>query len=240
MTDVTLRHAAWMARCLGRGDLFPFSPQEVEELAATIGVRRVPPGTRLLREGEPVSFIGLVEEGEVELARRVGIRRVVLQILRSGDMLGDVPYFCRTASPFSARALTDVVLVAVDGEALARLLAGRPAICQRFLYSLASRLERMQRRLLELTTGDLRSQVAALLLDETGGRPGVLRLPQATLGQLLGATRPSVNRILKGLEAEGAVRLRYRVVEILDPDALRRAARPSRQEGSAVAPTGRP
>lgn len=224
MADPMLRHAAWMARCLGRGDLFPFSPQEVEELAATIGVRRVPPGTRLLREGEPVDFIGLVEEGEVELARRVGLRRVVLQILRSGDMLGDVPYFCRTPSPFGARALTDVVLVALDGAALARLFARRPAICQRFLYSLAARLERMQRRLLELTTGDLRSQVAALLLDETGGGPGILRLPQATIAQLLGATRPSVNRVLKELEAAGSVRLRYRVVEVVDAQALRGAA----------------
>lgn len=224
MTDAKLRHAAWMARCLGRGDLFPFSPREVEELAATIGVRRVPPGTRLLREGELVDFIGLVEEGELELTRRVGLRRVVLQILRSGDMLGDVPYFCRTGSPFDARALTDVVLIAIDGAALARLFATRPAICQRFLYSLASRLERMQRRLLELTTGDLRSQIAALLLDETGGGPGVLRLPQATLAQLLGATRPSVNRILKSFEAEGSVRLRYRTVEVVDAAALARAA----------------
>ncbi len=239
MTDAMLRHAAWMARCLGRGDLFPFSPREVEELAATIGVRRVPPGTRLLREGEPVDFIGLVEEGEVELARRVRLRRVVLQILRSGDMLGDIPFFCRTVSPFDARALTAAVLVAIDGPALARLFASRPAICQRFLYSLASRLERMQRRLLELTTGDLRSQVAALLLDETGGAPGVLRVPQATLAQLLGATRPSVNRILKAFEAEGLLRLRYRAVEVVDAAALRRAASPSAERRPDPA-AGRP
>lgn len=219
--SVALRHAAWMARCLGRGDLFPFSPEEVRELAATIGVQAVDQGARLAAEGRPVDFVGLIEQGEVELYHRAGLRRVVLQVLRAGDLLGDVPYFCRMPSPFSARALSRVLLIRLDGDALGRLLATRPALCNRFLFSLAARLERMQRRLLELTTGDLRAQVATLLLDETGGSPGAVRLPQTVLAELLGATRPSINRVLKELEGEGLVRVGYRRVEVLDPEGLR-------------------
>lgn len=224
MPDPMLRHAAWMARCLGRGELFPFSPAEIEELAASIGVRRVDAGTRLMTEGQPVGFIGLIEGGEVELYRRTGVRRVVLQILREGDLLGDVPFFCRMVAPFTARALTDVVLIHVDPVTLERLLRTQPALSQRFMFSLASRLERMSRRLLELTRGDLRNQVAALLLDETDGRPGTIRLSQAILAELLGASRSSVNQILKALEAEGLVRLRYRQVEVVDVVALQRIA----------------
>lgn len=219
-----LRHAAWMARHLGRGDLFPFTPQEVTELASTIGVDRVEPGTRLLAAGGPVEFIGIVEQGEVELSHRAGLRRVVLQILRDGDLLGDVPFFCRLPAPFTARALTEVMLIRLDRTSLDRLLAGRPALAQRFLYSLASRLDRMQRRLLQLTGGDLRQQVASLLVDESGDAHGVVRLPQSTLAELLGATRPAVNRILKALEADGLIRLGYREIEVSDPRALERAA----------------
>ena len=105
-----------------------------------------------------------------------------------------------------------------------RFLAARPALAQRFLYSLASRLDRMQQRLLQLTGGDLRRQVASLLLDETGDAHLVVRLPQATLAQLLGATRPAVNRVLKALEAEGLIRLGYREIEVADPRALERIA----------------
>jgi CRP/FNR family transcriptional regulator, cAMP and macrophage regulator len=114
------------------------------------------------------------------------------------------------------------LLIRLDREDLERLLTRRPMIAQRFLYSLASRLERMQRRLLQLTSGDLRLQVASLLLDESGADSEPVRLPQSTLAELLGARRPSVNHVLKELEAEGMIRVAYRSVEILDASALAR------------------
>jgi CRP-like cAMP-binding protein len=219
-----VRHAAWIARSLGRGDLFPFTPEDVAELAERIGFATYEPGTRLLAPGGPVEWIGLIEYGEVELSHRSGVRRVVLQILRDGDLLGDVPYFCRLPSPYTARTLTEVMLIRLERKDLEGLLASHPMIAQRFLYSLASRLERMQRRLLQLTGGELRTQVAALLLDEAGADSEPVRLPQATLAELLGARRPSVNRVLKQLEAEGTIRLTYRQVNILDAAALAREA----------------
>jgi CRP/FNR family transcriptional regulator, cAMP and macrophage regulator len=219
-----VRHAAWIARSLGRGDLFPFTPEDVAELAERIGFATYEPGTRLLAPGGPVEWIGLIEYGEVELSHRSGVRRVVLQILRDGDLLGDVPYFCRLPSPYTARTLTEVMLIRLERKDLEGLLASHPMIAQRFLYSLASRLERMQRRLLQLTGGELRTQVAALLLDEAGADSEPVRLPQATLAELLGARRPSVNRVLKQLEAEGTIRLTYRQVNILDAAALARVA----------------
>src|SRR5918999_3203369 len=144
-----LRHAAWIARSLGRGDLFPFTPEDVAELAERIGFATYEPGTRLLAPGGPVEWIGLIEYGEVELSHRSGFRRVVLQILRDGDLLGDVPFFCRLPAPFTARALTEVMLIRLERPSVDRLLAARPAVAQRFLYSLASRLDRMQQRLLQ-------------------------------------------------------------------------------------------
>jgi CRP-like cAMP-binding protein len=224
VADAMLRHAAWMARCLGRGELFPFTGHEIDLLAASIGVRRVGAGTPLLHEGRPVEVMGLIEAGEVELYRRTGIRRVALQILREGDLLGDIPFFCRMPAPFSARAVSDAAVIEIDRDTLTRLLGTQPALAQRFMFSLASRLERMQRRLLEVTTGDLRSQVATLLLDEAGDGVGLVRLPQATLAELLGATRPSVNRVLKALESEGLLQVTYRQIEVRDPEGLRGAA----------------
>jgi CRP/FNR family transcriptional regulator, cAMP and macrophage regulator len=78
----------------------------------------------------------------------------------------------------------------------------------------------MQRRLLQLTGGDLRQQLAALLLDEGGEVGNPVRLPQATLAELLGATRPAVNRVLKALETDGLIRLGYREIEVADAQGL--------------------
>jgi CRP-like cAMP-binding protein len=81
----------------------------------------------------------------------------------------------------------------------------------------------MQGRVVELARGDLRTRIAALLVGETGAT-GVIRLPQATLAHLLGASRSSVNRILKEFENQGLLRVEYRRVEVLDVERLRAAA----------------
>ncbi|MGH2655764.1 MAG: Crp/Fnr family transcriptional regulator [Actinomycetota bacterium] len=65
-----------------------------------------------------------------------------------------------------------------------------------------------------------------LSYSDSGLRRGLTpaRLPQSTLAELLGATRPAVNRVLKGLESDGLIRLGYREIEVADPRALERIA----------------
>jgi CRP-like cAMP-binding protein len=201
-----------------------FTDDELALLTGSPGQLRIEAGTRLMTEGQRVEFVYMMQSGEVEVYRRTASRRVVVQILRAGDLIGAVPFLTRTTSAFSARTLSPVWLVRLRGEVLSRLLETRPSLAHRFMVHLSVRLDRALRRVEELARGDLRSRTAALLLDETEGRSGVIRLPQGTLAELLGASRSSVNRVLKDLEANGVVRLEYRRVEVLDPEGLRLAS----------------
>jgi CRP-like cAMP-binding protein len=219
-----LRRAAWMARTLDRREGLGVDPGGLDALARAITVVRLDAGTRVLSEGQHADEVAMVERGEIELYQGFGARRIVVQILRSGDVVGDVSHFCQRQSDFSARALTDVTMLRISGESLARLLRTDTTLCHLFLFSLAGRLGRMQHRVLELARGDLRNRIAALLVGETGGVSGVIRLPQATLAHLLGASRSSVNRILKEFETQGLLRVEYRRVEVLDVERLREAA----------------
>jgi CRP-like cAMP-binding protein len=219
-----LRRAAWMARTLDRREGLGVGSGGLDVLARAITVVRLEPGTRVMSEGQRVDAVCMVERGEVELYRGSGSRRVVVQILRSGDVIGDVSHFCQRHSDFSARSLSDVTLLRISGEAFGRLLRSDTSLCHLFLFSLAGRLGRMQERVVELARGDLRTRIAALLVGETGGVSGVIRLPQATLAHLLGASRSSVNRILKDFENQGLLRVDYRRVEVLDVERLREAA----------------
>lgn len=211
--------------CEGRGDLSVFSAAELDELGARLGVREVAAGAPLMADLAPVERVGFILDGRVELTARRGSRRVVVQVLQPGDVYGDIPFLCDDVPPFAARALTDAAVVEMDPDTFWSLLKARPGVARRLLLSVASRLQRMQNRLLELTAGDLHQQVAALLLDETGGRAGSVRLSQATLAQLLGATRPSVNRSLRELEEAGVVQLGYRRIDVSDAAGLAKQAR---------------
>jgi CRP/FNR family transcriptional regulator, cAMP and macrophage regulator len=221
---VELRDAGWLARCVGRGDLAPFDATDIEELTRVIGLRHVAAGTLLLRDGEPVQHIGIVVDGTVALSKRRNGRRATLQILHPGDVYGDIPLLCASVAPFDARSLTDAAVIHIPADRLWQWLHTRPHVCRRLLFSLASRLAGTQQRLLELTSGGLTRQVATLLLDETQTRPGTIGLSQATIAELLGTTRPSVNRTLRALEADGLVALSYRRIEVTDPAGLRRVA----------------
>jgi CRP/FNR family transcriptional regulator, cAMP and macrophage regulator len=198
---------------------------ELWELSGGDGLVRVHPGTLLLSEGDPVETVYLIQSGQVEVYRRARGRRLVVQILRPGDLLGLVPHLCGRPAHYNARAISPVQVVRLRPEAITWLLQTRPALSKRLLVYLAVHLDRMARRVEELTEGGLRAQVAAVLLDQTEDRSGLIRLPQSTLADLLGASRSSVNRILKEMETEGMIRVHYRRVEVLDVVALRRLIR---------------
>jgi hypothetical protein len=104
--DLLARHSAWIARCVGRGELTPLNPDDVAELAALLGERAYRAGAVLFRVGELPARMHIVHVGAVELSRQVGGRRVVLQVLRAGDVFGDVPLLVRMTEPFDARAST--------------------------------------------------------------------------------------------------------------------------------------
>jgi CRP-like cAMP-binding protein len=122
------------------------------------------------------------------------------------------------AEPFDARALVDSVVLSIDAETLFDLLARNPRLMRRWLISVATRMATVQARLVDLLAGGLREQVASLLLREA--EQGRVRFAQPVVAELVGSRRTSVNRILKHLEAEGLVRLRYREVEVIDEAGL--------------------
>lgn len=209
-------------RALGAGRVGQvlFSSDEVAELGRSLGVHRVAADAPLLRQGEPVEHIGMIVSGEVALIHQRSTRRVVLQVLREGDIYGDVPLLCGLPMPFSARALTDAALIEVPHEVFWLPVERRPEVSRRLLFSMASRMERLQRRLLAVTSGDLLHQVGTLLLDEVGDQPGHVALSQSMIAELLGSTRPSVNCALHELHERGYVRLAYRRIEVVDPAGL--------------------
>ncbi len=139
-----------------------------------------------------------------------------------GHLVGAGSWLTGAASVCAVRTMSPVVMIRFDRSTLARL-AHDPAIAGAMLAALAVQLEDLHRRLTQVACGNMRDRVAIYLLDATRGEAGFVALPQSTLAGLLGASRSRLNRVLKALESEGAVRLRYRRVIVRDPSRLRHA-----------------
>ena len=215
----TATHVAWIARDFGRRDMSPLSNADVEALGQVLEPMRVEAGRRILSPGDPAEAAYIVEEGEVELYIRRGRRRTLVGIQRAGGVFGDIPLLCEMPFPFAAVARTETLLLKLSRDRLTEVLARHPAIALRWLASVVKRLERANRRIVALTMGSLRARTLALLADELVGanaKGAGLRLTQAELAALLGASRQSVNRALRGLAKEGLIRQLYGEMEILD------------------------
>lgn len=218
METVPIRHAAWIARCLGRGDLAPLGPGDIDSLAVELGETRYAGGTMVFRMGDLPLHVHIVREGAIELSRELHGRRVTLQVLHPGDVFGDIPLITRMPLPFDARALEDSVVLSIESAVLGHLLEQRPRLAHRWMVSIAVRMAEVQARLVDLLAGGLPAQLASLLVREA--EQGRVRLSQQVLAALVGGRRSSVNRVLKDLEKRALIRLHYRQVEILDPVRL--------------------
>lgn len=220
------REAAWLARCVGRGEWAPLFEEDLDELGQRLQRIRLEPGARVFAQGTTPDAVWVLRSGRVELSRRDGDRRLIVQILHPGDVDGDIGLILRAPAPYSAHAIDHVELLRLSAEDFEWLIAARPALARRWLSSVAARLMSAERRILQLAGRDLRTQLANLLLDEERG--GSVPLPQESLAALLGVRRPSLNKVLRDLERAGVVRLSYRCVDILDAAALARLAGRSR------------
>jgi CRP-like cAMP-binding protein len=213
-SEAQIRQAAWVARCVGRGQSAPLRPGDVTALASTLAVRTCPPGSVLFGSGEQTPGVWIVRGGRIELSVGSGRRRAVVQLLRPGDVDGDIQLLLDMPLPYTGRALAEATCLFLARQDFEGLLATHPAIARRWLSSVAQRLAASQARILALLGGSLTAQAATLLADEAVD--GRVELPQRTLAAMLGVQRPSLNKVLKDLERDGLIRISYGTIEVLD------------------------
>lgn len=217
----------------GPADRGALSPAELRALVARGHEHRVAGGGYLFRQGERLDHVYIIRPGLVALGRQAGTRRAVLFLLHEGDIAGDVPVLAGVPAPFDAVAVTDTAFVTIPAPVFLASLEQNPGFAKRWVVSLGGRLAACQARLEDLLAGDLRAQVASLLLHEATATP-TIQLTQQLIADLLGARRTSVNRVLQGLAQEGIMELRYGQVLVRDCDALSAASQTRRNEDITI------
>ncbi len=202
-----------------------------ERRQALAGTRRrtFARGEVLFHEGDPADTVHFVAEGRV-VARRVNELgdSVAFRVIGAGRVIGDVAV-SSTAQRRSSTivALEPVVTFTMTFEQFQRLCIRHPEVERRLAALLAARVRRLSDRLLESFFVPIDRRVArrlAELCEEYAGGPGdvVVPLTQTDLAELSGTTRPTTNRILRALAADGVVSLARQRIVVHDVERLRR------------------
>jgi CRP-like cAMP-binding protein len=219
MVAVLDQHAAWLAKSLGRTDYLPMRPEDAVALAEAGTVVDKYKGTHLFREGDPSEVCYIIEQGEVELYRSSTTGRSVVGRIGSGAVVGDIAMFQGQPYLSSAKAINNVQAIRLEKDVLVPLLLARPVLAMRWLVNGLAQLEATQQRLIRLMNRTVVEQVAGILVDERNSY-GEVTLSQASIAELLGASRQSVNEALAQLRSSGAIETGYRRITVFDEAAL--------------------
>lgn len=224
LTDLAAdQHLAWLARSFGRPDYLPLTSADLEVLAGSAELVKRFRGSHLFRQGEPAVAAYLIREGQVDIYRSHSGSQTVVARVGPGSVIGDIAMFGEGVYKSSVRAVDHVRAFRFDREKLLPELAQHPSICLRWLVSGLNQLERTQRRIISLMHKTVLAQVADLLAEEAMLQRKV-PLSQSSIATLLGVSRQSVNEALGELREGGIVETGYRMIEVMDLDALRAVA----------------
>ncbi|KTE27889.1 MULTISPECIES: Crp/Fnr family transcriptional regulator [unclassified Sphingopyxis] len=215
---------------LRRCPLFACWPEvRIAELAAIARAEFYPRGTEIFAHDPERREAFVIASGEVEVSRGSAEgKKFVLGINGAPQILAIVRLLTDPPIRYDYRAYEESVLLHLPADGLAAILDAEPMLWRDVALLMCARHGDSLRLLGDHNLGSLDQRMAATLVDlarihGTAGGPGIelgLRLPQEQLGAMLGVTRQSVNKLLRGFEAAGLIAIYYNRITIRDPAAL--------------------
>jgi CRP/FNR family transcriptional regulator len=203
----------------------------LRELAAQVPERKYKAGEVILLEGEACEGLYFVISGRVKIFKvSAEGKEQVLRILGTGRTFNDVPVFDGGPNPGSIAALEPSSIGFLPKAQVLALVEKHPKVATAVIRLFASRLRALTLMIEDLSLRGVGARVAKLLLDCTRGQqtlvegPGgaCARLTQQQIAAMTGSVREVVQRALKALERDGAIKLERARVLVLDPKALER------------------
>src|SRR6478735_3416857 len=213
------------------------TPEQLAKVASLAQVRSYPGRAVIVSQGEPADALFAIMRGRLKVAASgPDGRDTVLGIMAEGEVFGEVALLDGGARSATCTAIEPCELLAIERDQFMELLEQSPGIAVKLLHVLSSRLRRLSQRSEDAAFLDVPSRLARSLLDlaarfgersqppESSIRIG-LKLSQQELGDLVGATRESVNKHLGDWTRQGIMKLEAGRMIISDIDRVRRLAR---------------
>lgn len=195
--------------------------------------RRFRAGSLLWREGETTGLLVALDRGRVKIYRLQPTgRAVTIFIFGPGDVFGFLPFLDGEPYPGYAQALEDVEAEVMSRDQLLSAVRADPHVAIVLIRLVGRLLREAMQRVESLSSPGVLPRVASALLALTAHLPDarsqIIRLPVsgAEFAAAISITPETLSRSLtKLVSARVLHRLGRGQFQVLDPEALRQAAR---------------
>ncbi len=201
---------------------------EAQEAIMKVAVfRHFDAGQVIYIEGEPPTFVYILEKGWVKATRMSHEgREQGMLFLRPVEIFGDIAVFTETTYPGTTTALEDVDAWAIPSLELLELVKRYPDLALMIIRKLSQRVLYYIGLVEDLSLRSVEARLAHTLLHHAELRNGQLVVPRriwTTFDEMavrLGTVRDVLSRVIKALEADGYLRVEKKAIILLDPKGL--------------------
>lgn len=219
---------------LSQAPLFAgIDPGALTELSQRSGTRKLDADQALFHKGDPGGELYGVLRGRLRVRGLAPDgRTMVYSYMDPGAIFGEISVVDQQPRSASVDAAEPSEVLVVHRSHFAAFVRQYPQVAINLARMLAARLRRVSDQTEDAFLLAIPARLARriLALGETYGKPaegGVqlsIRLPQHELGELVGATRESVNKLLRRWSEQEIIAMDQGTLTVLDPAALRDVA----------------
>lgn len=208
------------------------SVQFKKDILERARIRRINSGEWLFARGEAANGVFAVLEGSIRISGQNDEgKESILTFIDPPDWFGELALFDGDHRTHDAVAAVNSTLLFLAQKELVDLLASHPNYWRDFGIMLSHKL-RLSFGLIEdmaLLPAAKRLAKRILMMAENvqlnhGTSDLVINVDQASLAAMLSVSRQTANQILKDLEEQACLSLRYGKITVLDMDKLRKVA----------------
>lgn len=223
-------------RLLAGSTLFrDLSAKERESLVSRARVRNFSSGDNVFLMGSQGDSMMAVLKGTVRISvPSLAGKEIVLAIMQPGDFFGELSLLDGNARSADVKAITACSLAVLERRDVMAFLDRHPSALLGLVRVLCRRLRALTERTAEVALLDLPSRLAKTLLrlagvdqDDQPAHPALqIKLSQRELGNIVGATRESINKCLREWQRSGVIKSSNNTIEIMNGGALKKLAEP--------------
>ena len=209
--------------------LEPLSAEQLEWVAQKTLDRSFQKGEMVYLPGDASEIVYLLLTGRVRLYGMVRQRELTFDIIRAGDIFGEVSLTERTQNEY-AQALEPSQVGMLELNTFWHLVRENAEFNARVIKVLGERSRMTRGRMTDIALKDSPARLAALLLDLVQDE-GVVTLEghyrvgthytHEELATMIGLKRVAITRAFGGLQDRGYVQLRRRQIYVTDLAALK-------------------
>ena len=209
---------------LSEGDLPILTEQKI--------CRRYRKGETLFFAGDDPGGLYCIHHGKIKMYRTGNDgKEQIIRLGKAGDILGYRALIGGEPHTITATTLEEAHVCFIPKGMFFSLLSSRPAFSLRLFEILSDDVEVVERKVVEMAQKSIRERLAEalLLLKSTYGmKPNThtlnVKITREDIAGIVGAATESVIRNLTELKDEGIIGLEGRAIQVLDSEALVKAA----------------